>query len=289
MSRFLLVTDLDNTLYDWVTFYSQAVSAMARATAELLDTSEKQVLSELKLVHQRYGNSEVPFAILELPSVQARFPSASRLELMKLLDPVLHAFNSVRKHQLALYPGVAETLRQLHSDGVIIVGHTEAIVVNAYYRLVKLGIDGFFSRLYAAQGGHLGHPDENRTKRLAWPPDFVVDLPPSERKPDPAVLLDICAREKALPEQTVYVGDSLTRDMAMAIDAGAFAVWARYGRKFDASHWDKLVEITHWTKADVVAEEALRERSKTIRPERTIDSFVELLDVFHARVGLGQG
>lgn len=273
----ILVTDLDNTLYDWVTFYSQALDALIEGVATLLSVSEAQVSSELKKVHERYGNSEPPFAILELPCVQSRFPSATRKELMQRLDPALHAFNSVRKRELVLYPGVHETLAELSSKGVRIVGHTEATAVNAYYRLLKLGIVQFFSRLYAAHSNHLGHPDDSREPKLNWPDGFVVHLPISDRKPNPAVLCDICQRECVPFSGALYVGDSLTRDIAMAVEANVRCVWARYGRVFNPERWATLVRITHWTSADVSAEEALRERHKAVKPDFVIDSFPELL------------
>ena len=65
----LLITDLDNTLYDWVSFYSQSFSAMAEELSKEINVPLDILLSEYKVIHQRFGNSEKPFATLELPSV----------------------------------------------------------------------------------------------------------------------------------------------------------------------------------------------------------------------------
>src|SRR5579871_2254060 len=109
----LLVTDLDNTLYDWVTYFAHAFRAMLCELAAQLDVPEAQLVREFKAIHQRYGNSEHPFAILELPSLRSRFPQLSRLELLDAVAGAIHAFEQARKQYLSLYPGVAETLEEL--------------------------------------------------------------------------------------------------------------------------------------------------------------------------------
>src|SRR4051812_33766298 len=110
MNHKLLITDLDNTLYDWVTFFTASFRSMVDELAPLLEAPEEVLVEEFKAVHQRYGNSEQPFAILEIPSVQHRFSGLPRHEVLKRIDPALHRFNSIRKRTLSLYPGVMETL-----------------------------------------------------------------------------------------------------------------------------------------------------------------------------------
>lgn len=193
----LLVTDLDNTLYDWVEFYAHAFNAMVERLSIRLDIAVDDLLAEFKTVHERYENSEQPFAVLELPSVAARYPSLTRSEIAHELDDVLHAFNSARSRHLRLYEGVDGTLRGLAERGVTIVGHTEAIVENAYYRLRSLGVSDVFRRLYALEGRGVEHPDATRVASLAPPSEFVRVVPESERKPNPRLLLDICNREDA--------------------------------------------------------------------------------------------
>ena len=152
MPQKLLITDLDNTLYDWVTFFTASFRGMVNELALVLDVPEEVLLEEFKAVHQRYGNSEQPFAVLELPSLQRKLAGLSRQEVLDKIDPVLHRFNSIRKRTLSLYPGVAETLSEIRDAGVKIVGHTEAILANSYWRLRTLGIDGYFRRLYTLEG-----------------------------------------------------------------------------------------------------------------------------------------
>lgn len=280
----LLVTDLDNTLYDWVGYYATAFSAMARELAVLVGVPLDQLLDEFRAVHRRYRNTEQPFAALELPSVLRAFGSAPRCEMAAHLQGPFQAFNAMRDRHLVLFSGVAETLRTLHGAGVTIVGHTEAKAVNATYRLRKLGIERYFDRLYAFAGTTDAHPDPRRWGDLGARDGLLRRVPPEERKPNPTLLLDICAREGVRPADAFYVGDSLVRDVTMAKAAGVRAIWARYGSEVDPAHWDVLVRITHWSEGDVAREAGQRQRADQIAPDHIIDSYGELVPLVLGRV-----
>jgi hypothetical protein len=56
-----------------------------------LSVVEAKLFDEFKIVHERYGNSEQPFAILELPSVQERFGGLSGGDLLEALRAPLDA------------------------------------------------------------------------------------------------------------------------------------------------------------------------------------------------------
>jgi FMN phosphatase YigB (HAD superfamily) len=278
MRQKLLITDLDNTLYDWVSFFTASFQGMVGELTQLLDTPEDTILNEFKSVHQKYGNSEQPFAVLELPSVRNRFRGLSRNEIVKRIDPALHRFNSVRKRTLALYQGTAETLADLQQEGVKIVGHTEAVLANSYWRIRALGIEEYFSRLYTLEGKDAIHISPE-TRWTDPPKGFITVVPRDERKPNPRLLADICRHEGADPGTTYYLGDSLVRDVAMAKEAGVTAIWARYGTKYDPDCWKYLVRITHWTDEDVARESNLKAKFGSVIPDYAIDSFSELKSI----------
>jgi FMN phosphatase YigB (HAD superfamily) len=278
MRQKLLISDLDNTLYDWVTFFTASFRSMVSELTVLLQVPESTILDEFKAVHQRYGNSEQPFAILELPSLQRRFPDLSRDEVIKKIDPALHRFNGMRKRTLTLYGGTVETLAELQQAGVKIVGHTEAILANSYWRLRALGIEKYFTRLYTLEDKGAIHisPDNH------WidPPEgFVTVVPRDERKPNPRLLVDICQHEGAEPSSAYYLGDSLVRDVSMAKRAGVTAIWARYGTKYNPQCWTYLVKVTHWTDEDVSREKDLKTKYGDVVPDYVIDSFSQLKSI----------
>ncbi|WP_407215582.1 HAD family hydrolase [Enterobacter hormaechei] len=274
----LLITDLDNTLYDWVSFYSQSFSAMAEELSKEINVPLDILLSEYKVIHQRFGNSEKPFATLELPSVISYFGTNDKILLQKKLTRVFSAFSSKRNHTLKLYPTVRDTLNILRERGVKIVGHTESLEYNSLYRLYKLDVIDFFDHLYTIDNHNL-HPNPKNAKVISVKDDFIIRLSSAESKPNPKLLEHICLTENVDIKDAVYVGDSITKDISMAKSIGMKAVWARYGRQFAPELWEILVKITHWTDKDVEREEQLKESFSRVKPDYSINSFAEILDL----------
>jgi len=276
----LLVTDLDNTLYDWVTFFSRSFSAMVDTLSDLLGADRETLLDEYREIGVVMGSLEHPYASFDLPAVKHRYPGASLRELKASLDPAFHAFNSVRNRELRLYPGVEGTLATLHESGVAVVGYTESTIANAWFRLAKLRIDRFFDHLFVLEGSPVVDP-VGALQTPPPPPGFVEAVPEEERKPNPRLLLDIARRRGFPPGDVVYVGDSRSRDVAMAHRAGITAAWARYGTIYDEADWLVLTRVTHWSPSEVT-----RDRSATAddEPDVTLNSFDELLSLFPAGV-----
>ena len=276
----LVVCDLDNTLYDWVTFFSKAFYAMVETVVPILDVPKDQILDEFQDVHKRYGDSEPPFALLEIPSVKNRYPDKSPKQLQDLLDPAFHSFNSARKKYLLAYPGVENGLTEIKMAGTKIVAHTEATVVNAEYRLRKLNLIDYFSCIYAVQDKGPGHPNPQQLKQSLRTHKLQI-LSLHHRKPDTQILLKICADAGVTPSSALYIGDSIPRDIGMAHAAGVHSAWAKYGTSFDKEDWDRLVRITHWTDEDVRRADHARKMYGATVPEVVLEErFDEILNFY---------
>ena len=284
----LVVCDLDNTLYDWVTFFSRAFYAMVDIAVPILQVDKDQILDELQAIHRYYHNSEQPFALLEIPSVRRRFPGLTSEGIYAKLDPAFHKFNSVRKVILQPYPGVHRFFSFIAERGTRIVGYTEATVVNAEFRLNKLNLIHFFEKLYAIE-----HQEDERTCPFYYTQSQVKsdceirNLGLHQRKPDERILLNICANEGVRPAEALYVGDSITRDIAMANAAGVHSAWAKYGTFFEKGDWDNLVRISHWTEEDVNRNMIVNEMYHTSQPEIVLERRIDELLVFFDFVKCG--
>jgi FMN phosphatase YigB (HAD superfamily) len=276
----LLISDLDNTLFDWVSFYAQSFESMAIELAKLLDIPLVTVLKEYQLVHQQYANTEKPFATLALPCVKAKYGHAANEVMLAELSPVFNAFNMKRNETLRLYPSVIETLIELKRSGVKLVAHTESLEFNAVYRMNKLGLVPFFDRLYTTADINNTHPCPQMANYPNIAQDFVERVDPSSLKPNAELLLSIIKKEGASIGSTIYIGDSIRKDIAMANSAGVTSVWAKYGRDVEKKHWDVIEQISHWTN-----EAFQREKSATIGhivPTHEILCFSEILSVLKA-------
>ena len=274
----LLITDLDNTLYDWVSFFARAFEAMALELTKTLSIDPHSLFTEFKDIHRKHGDSEYPYAVFELPTVRKTFGDLTENELRVKHDSSLHAFNSARHKELRLYDSVRETLSALAQRGILIIGHTEALAENAHFRLQKLGIAQYFHRLYALEA-KIPLPPRAQSTKFSAKEGFVERVPRAERKPNPALITDICTREKIPLKDTYYIGDSLSRDILMAQSAGVVSVWAEYGTKYDPGLWSTLVKISHWTEDDIIRDSELRRQATTIKPDYTVQSFSELLAI----------
>jgi FMN phosphatase YigB (HAD superfamily) len=276
----LMICDLDNTLYDWVTFFSRSFYEMVDAASVILGIRNEQLLDELQVVHRQYHSSEHPFALMETSSVKRVFPGYSAEDLREVLSPAFNAFNLERSRSLRVYPGVQETLSVARDAGAFVVAHTEATVVNASYRLSMLNLSKYFAKLYAAEHHYNLHPAPERAAPIVNIPGIRV-LMLHELKPDTRVLREICADAEVLPSESLYVGDNLVRDVGMSNAAGVHSAWAKYGTKYDPEDWRRLVRVTHWTQADL--DEAQRSEGLFCDavPEVTLEhSMTELLDHF---------
>lgn len=283
MNRRVLITDLDNTLYDWYAFFIPAFYAMASEAARIVDCSEEQLITDMRNVHIHFGDVEHPFALLEAKSVRDRFPNKTAGELIEILDPALHKFNQVRKENLKLFPTVRETLQSLKDMRVTIIGHTDSRSLAAIGRLERLEIIDFFDVVYCQMRHDAEHPLAER--RLHWDRLFskvmIKELPRDEKKPDPQVLRDILAAERLSEQECIFVGDSKSRDILMAKKAGVFAAWAKYGAWHNKDVYEKLIAISHWTKREVDEELAYSAEAKKIEPSFTIEQrFEEILPLY---------
>lgn len=265
----LIVCDLDNTLYDWVSYFVPSFYAMADKAVELLGCDRETLLDEFREVHRRYHDSEHPFSLLETPSVKSRFPNAVRSDLAEYMDPAFHAFNSTRNRSLVVHDGVHETLAALSSNGVSIVAHTESRLYSALDRLRRLDLINYFSRVYCRARSDSEHPDPEvaRNWLAKFPMSKVTELGSHQMKPNRDVLFDICTREGVSVSDAAYVGDSIAKDVMMAKDAGVFAIWAKYGATHDRSDYEALVRVSHWTAQDVEFEKSLNARAKDVAPD----------------------
>ncbi len=281
----LVVTDLDNTLYDWVSAFVPPFYAMVEKASEILEVDPEQLLDELKVVHQRHHNSEHPFALLETVTVQKQFPRKSRSELREILNDAFYSFNKLRKRNLKLYSGVSKTLDEIHSRGCRIVAHTEARRENILHRIKLLDlhkhkvIEQFYTS--CSRLSNEDHPDPKPRSNYDGIIELVQSLPQGHNKPNPEVLRAICNDHDTPVENTLYIGDSLIKDIAMAKMAGAHSALAAYGKKFDTCNWEKLVRITHWTQEDADQEMQLKEQFQYVKPDIELcESFAEILEHF---------
>ncbi len=282
----VLVTDLDNTLWDWFAMWHAGFSAFLESLVAISGVDQATLEADIRLLHQANGTSEYSptFLLPQLSSLPGHGEPAE--SLLARYQDATHAWHSGRKHTTHLYPGVLETLRAVRECGTIVVGYTESQAFVTAQRILRTGLDGVLDYLYSPEDHDI--PEGVSLEELRQYDDsaYVLALtrhfhtPAGAKKPSPEVLKSILADVNAVPASTVYVGDSRMKDIAMAQSVGALDVWAKYGEVQHLPEYDLLRRVSHWTDEDVRRERSIA-KTKDVLASRVLETrFDELLGMF---------
>jgi phosphoglycolate phosphatase-like HAD superfamily hydrolase len=281
-TKSVLITDLDNTLFDWFTIWYESFNALISKTSEITGIEREILIQEIKPIHQLYGTAEYAFVLEKLPSLQKIYKNDKNI-LLRELDEAIHASRSARMTHLKLYKGVYDTLSELRSRRVRIIAYTESKEWYTKNRIKKLGLDYFIERLYSPEDHTVPIKNDRRTI-IKFENMIHYHTPPNEKKPNPALLLEIIKSCKVSPEDCVYVGDSELRDIDMAYNAGVTSIFAKYGTTHfsDVSKgYELLRQVTHWTEEEVENERQLKLQGTKHKADFEIDNFSELLEIIN--------
>ncbi|WP_077343330.1 HAD family hydrolase [Pseudocolwellia agarivorans] len=280
MKKNVLITDLDNTLFDWFGVWYASNFAMIERICSISGVNKETILSEMKSIHQKHGTAEYAFLLESLPSLQKLYGEPENIK--EVMNDAIYAFRKARKHHLKLYDTVEDTLKKLKEIGVYIVAYTESKSYYTSYRIKKLGLDNYIDVLYSPPDHELPDSEGTHTKFEFSQMDHKF-TPDGEFKPNPTLLLDIIKDIGSTPSNCIYVGDSEMKDMDMAQQAGVSDVFAKYGTAHfsgNTSDYDLLRAVTHWTNEDVQREIKIKEQSHNNPPNYTINAFEEILTLF---------
>lgn len=284
--RRLLITDLDNTLWDWFESWYQSFSALLDQLVDLSGVDRKTLENEIKSIHQSRGTTEYSNLVREVPSL---IKFAGEEDPMQIFNAALHAQNSRRKASIELYPGVKEALERLKREGVQIVAYTESGAFWTEWRIRNTGLDGVIDVLYSSEDHDLAAGVDTSDLRTGHydNSDYGLQktrhsrIPVGVLKPNAAILKSILEENKAAPDEAVYIGDSLMKDIIMAQDAGVLDAHAEYGVVQNKGEYNLLRQVTHWTDEDVERERKIAASAEVVVPTVTCrSSFVEVLPLF---------
>lgn len=286
----LVVTDLDNTLWNWFEPWYAGFSALIDGVAGETGVARDTLLDEAKALHQENQTTEYSWLLDEMPSLA---PWTQGRNPRHVFRDAFHAQNSSRLRSLSLYPGTREALETLATYRVPTVAYTESRSYWTRWRMKKLDLDGVVDRLYSSDDH--GTPDTVDVRGVRLDPEVDFRLTVTEHrhvqaglvKPNPLILSEIADDYGCLPSEIAYVGDSLDKDVKMAQDFGAIDVHAAYGVVHNDPRYDLLRRVSHWTDEQIESERANSSASKptpTYSLDRSIADMLELFDFGGAHV-----
>lgn len=187
--------DLDNTLIDFMKMKKTCIEAASSAMADSgLKMSKEEVEKELYKVYDKYG--------IEYERVFQKFLKTKGQIDYKILASAIIAYRKVKASFLEPYPGVEKTLLKLREKGLKLGIVTDAPKLNAWMRLVSLGITDFFD---------------------------VVVCSGKNKKPNSLPFRKALKTLKVRAEEAMMVGDWPERDVLGAKKVGMKTCFAKYG------------------------------------------------------------
>jgi len=278
----VVIADLDDTLWDWVGIWYRSFKAMLDQLVQDSGVPRESLLKDFKEVFRKHGTTEYVFAIEELHTLREKHEGD---DLTLIYQEAIKAYQKARSKALKLYPGVLDTLEVIKDKDVLLVGYTESMAFYTRYRFRKLRLDRIFDYLYSPRDHDLPEGLTREQIRRYSPEHYELrrtihrHTPPEKRKPSPEILLSIIRQIGARPEDVIYIGDKLFKDVYMAQAAGVTDVYAKYGEAHEREEYELLKQVTHWSESDV-----RKERETTaddLRPSCILEkSFSEILNHF---------
>lgn len=271
--RQLLITDLDNTLYNWVDFFAPSFRGMIHALAREMALPEEKLIEGFREVFKKRESLEYAFSIQELPFIV----DYSAEDIGNFIELGKKVFQIVRRKNLKTYHGVKETLEFLTNNGVIIVAVTNAPRYYGELRLNELRIDKYFLGIAGWEGHQI--PDDSfsaiinkkaeQGKFLSKNIKYRWDFTREEIKPNPFAYLEVINTLNISHRNTFVIGDSISKDLAPAEEIGANTIWAKYGKLFSEKNFNTLLDITHWDQKKI--EKTYNE--KEVEPDHVVETF----------------
>lgn len=255
----LIVTDIDNTVFDWVSYYVRAVEGLIEFLAHQSGIEKNILFEEARSVFGAQGSIEYPFLVQQLPSILKQFGNSREQLLGVVVSGARNAFRIAAQDWLRPYPGVEETLKQIRVSlpGVPIAALTDAPRYVAMWKLDKLGVLSYFDAIYGLPDPRIPTDVERRWvlvddeilfKHLN-PSDFgftgnVRVLPGNYEKPGDfglrTVLMDYRIDSKEDRSDVIWIGDNLRKDVGLGQSLGVSTAWARYGASPGQDLLDRL-------------------------------------------------
>ncbi len=266
----LIISDLDNTIYNWVDGYIPCLRRIIHTAALELNTTPSQITQELKTIFSAHSSIEFAF------SAFLRVPGFSALEtdrLLRLISTLCEQYLRAEKTYLKAYPTVKQTLRWAMENRIPVIGITNAPLVCAARRLRVLGIEHLFRGLIGWEGPS-GVEREHEilrsppsTSRSTW----YHTVSTQHLKPNPYSYRVVQEKFNLRAEECVAIGDSLEKDIRPALELGMTGVWAEYGRECSSPNMKFLLSVTPWTEARIKAEYSTASQLRSFNAARFQD------------------
>lgn len=276
MNQPIILTDIDNTIYNWKDFFAPSFRAMVHVLSRETKIDEEEIINDFKRIYSDKWSPEYAFSVQELKI--CRTMSIERVKELVYLSKAV--FSRTRAKNLKPYNGVKETLKWAMKEGVLVIGVTNSPIFHAQRRLRRLNLDHLFFGLLGWDGYETSDDNclTNIIKQQIKEKTYTSRIQnlwrvcAEELKPNPICYRKIINDLGTSYTMTYVVGDSLWRDIKPALEIGVIGIWAKYGRECEPKSLETLFKI------DKLSEEKISDiyDSRLANPPLVINTFSEL-------------
>jgi len=190
--------DLDNTLIDFMTMKRKSCEAAVEAMVAAGLKEKKSTVTEI--LFELYDKHGIEYGMIFQELLKKLMGKVD----YRILAEGIVAYRRAQASYMRPYPNAKKTLIALRSAGIRLGIVSDAPSVNAWIRLVELGIQDFFDAI-------------------------VTFHDTGERKPSPLPFRMALDRLGVSPGECLFVGDWVERDIAGAKALGMKTAFAKYG------------------------------------------------------------
>ena len=280
----IIITDIDDTLYDWVSSYVDSFNGMVKKLSIIAKIDIGELKVAFKKVHEKQNNIEYPLSLEELDILKIIDKDLTIKQKILKYSPVIEEFDKIQNRTLKLYNGVLETIKKLKHKNKIIVGYTESKTIYTRLRLHKLKIENYLDGLVTLEESNgSNNPDFldlrccNKKKYSFYKIPFLMEYDLSVAKPSTAILEKILKHYNKMKNEVIYVGNDLVKDVYMAKNFSIVDVYSEYGSYDKNPKYSQLYEITHWTKEKIEKEK--NTSKEKVEPSYSIECFSEIINI----------
>jgi phosphoglycolate phosphatase len=289
----LIITDLDNTLFNWIHFHSFATKQAISEAAKIAQLSYKNLCEEYKIILDEEDCIEYPFAIQKLPSILDHYNNDLQNLLAECSEPAKEQFKFTAYPYLKPYSNVTKTLKllkQLYPNTKLVV-LSDAPHKMMMWRLFRLGLLNYFDGVYGLEdpklpivGNQVAVTQKTLLKHVdQWAYGYLGShrpLPNNFRKPDPrglaTVLMDL--ELKIENEEILYIGDNVYKDIQLANSLGITSILADYGLDIKPQALEILKEFT----PERFIHKGINLNYPHPEPTHIVGNFSQLLDIMES-------
>lgn len=295
----LLVTDIDNTLFDWVNYYVHSLEVLFACVSKITGAPLETLRAEAKEIFTAHASIEYPFLTQEMPSVIKFYGDDIDRMLSETVEPSRDAFKKEARKWLVPFEGVAASLKKVKEryPHLSIIALTDAPRYVAMWKLNKLGILNYFDSVYGLPDPRL--PTDAKLGRVKVSPKILLKhlqqsnfdfkgkiriLPDDYEKPGvkglKTVLMDYEIDDtKEKRNHVIWVGDNLRKDVKLGKALGVTTVWAEYGTRLDKKVMDALSAFS--PPLNIAKNAPVNQKEEDLpAADYTLKSFSELLECF---------